>query len=129
MRSVQRFVAVLGCGILLAAVGASGAEAQTAKSPPAFVVLEFNIKDPEGFKEYAQRAPATLAPHGGKFLVRPGKVVTLAGNAPTGPFAVLAFDSSEQAQKWASSPEYSALIPLRDKSADVRIFIVEAASP
>ena len=113
-------------GLLFACV--SSAHAQTAKAPPAYVVLEFTIKDPEGFKDYAQRSPATVTQHGGRFLVRPGKILALEGNAPKGPFAVLAFDSAEQAQKWASSPEYTALVPLRDKSAEVRIFLVEGVA-
>ena len=60
--------------------------------------------------------------------MRPGKIVALKGDAPKGPFAVLAFDSAEEAQKWASSPEYTALVPLRDKSAEVRIFVVEGVA-
>lgn len=129
MRSIRRVALALGNGILLSALGTSFAEAQSAKTPPAIVVLEFNVKDADGFKDYAQRSPSTVAQYGGKFLVRPGEIVSLAGDAPKGPFAVLAFDSTEQALKWASSPEYGALVPLRDKSADVRIFVVEGLAP
>jgi uncharacterized protein (DUF1330 family) len=128
MKSVQH-IAITLSGVLVAAVGATFAQAQATKAPPAYVVLEFNVKDPDGFKDYAQRAPATVSQHGGKFLVRPGKIVSFTGAAPKGPFAVLAFDTVEQAQKWASSPEYTAIVPLRDKSADVRAFVVEGVAP
>jgi uncharacterized protein (DUF1330 family) len=129
MRSVQRIAFVLGSGILVAALGTTVAQGQTPRGQSAYVVLEFNVKDPEGFKDYAQRAPATVAQYGGKFLVRPGKIVSLAGDAPKGAFAVLAFETAEQAEKWARSPEYTALVPMRDKSSDARVFIVEGVAP
>jgi len=126
MKAVYGRAIAAAFGSLFACV--SSAHAQTAKAPPAYVMLEFAVKDPEGFKDYAQRSPATVTQHGGRFLVRPGKIVGLKGDAPKGPFAVLAFDSAEQAQKWASSPEYTALVPLRDRSAEVRIFVVEGVA-
>lgn len=129
MRFVQRIALILAMDLIVAPLPAALAQAQTTKSAPAYVVLEFTIKDADGFKEYAQRSPATVTQHGGKFLVRPGKIVSLTGDPPKGAFAVLAFDNVEQAQKWASSPEYTSLVPLRDKSADARIFIVEGVAP
>ena len=61
--------------------------------------------------------------------MRGAKPETLKGDVPQGPFIVLAFESAEQARKWASSPEYTALVPLRDQGADTRAFIIEGASP
>jgi uncharacterized protein (DUF1330 family) len=129
MKAVQRSALGLVLGSAVAASSLTSVAAQTAKAAPAYVMLEFTVKDPEAFKDYAQRSPATVTQHGGKFVVRPGTIIALKGDAPKGPFAVLAFDSAEQAQKWASSPEYTALVPLRDKSADVRIFVVEGVGP
>ncbi len=94
-----------------------------------FVVLEFTIKDPDGFRDYAQRTPSTVQQYGGRFIVRPGKIAGVAGEAPKGAFAILAFPTVEQAQKWVSSPEYAALKTLRDRSAEARIFIVEGTAP
>jgi hypothetical protein len=69
MRSVQKLAIILGSGFALASQSAALTQAQPAKAAPAYVVLEFNIKDAEGFRDYAQRSPATVALHGGKFLV------------------------------------------------------------
>jgi uncharacterized protein (DUF1330 family) len=117
----------LALGALLAALGAGSAEAQT--KAPGYVIIEFKVKDAEAFKTYGQRAPATVTQYGGKFAVRGAKPENLKGEAPQGPFLVLTFESAEQARKWASSPEYTALVPLRDQGADTRAFIVEGASP
>lgn len=129
MMSTQRVAGLALGGLLIGGLGAQPLQAQTAKPAPAYVVVEFTVKDQDAFRQYAQGVPATLAPHGGRFIVRPGKIDGLKGDAPKGPFAIVAFDSADQAKKWAASPEYNALVPLRDKGADARIFIVEGAAP
>ncbi len=129
MTSIQKAAVATLSGVLVGVFGLTPLQAQTTRTAPAYVVVEFTVKDQEAFRQYAQGVPATLGPHGGRFMVRPGKIEGLKGDAPKGPFALLAFDSAEQARKWASSPEYSALVPLRDKAADARIFIVEGVPP
>ena len=129
MKAVQKIAITLVSGIFVGGLGVTLLQAQAPKAPAAYVVIEFTVKDPAGFKDYSQRAPATVAQHGGKFAVRGARITSLKGDVPPGPFAVLAFESVEEAKKWASSPEYSALVPLRDKSAETRAFIVEAAAP
>jgi uncharacterized protein (DUF1330 family) len=103
--------------------------AQTAPTPGAYVIIEFAIRDQAKFQDYGQKAPPTVAQYGGRFVVRGAKPEMLKGDAPKGPFLILAFDNLQQAKTWASSPEYTALVPLRDEAADSRVFIVQAASP
>jgi uncharacterized protein (DUF1330 family) len=127
MTGLGNTLAALSAALAIA-LGASAARAQGVA--PGYVVLEFKIKDAEGFKTYGQRAPATVSQYGGKFVVRGAKPEGLKGDAPQGgPFIVLSFASAEQARRWASSPEYSALVPLRDQAADTRAFIIEGAMP
>ena len=115
-----------GAGILVGSLATTIIHAQTTKTSPAFMVVEFTMKDPETFKEYGQRVPAVINQYGGRFVVRPtSKPEKLAGEVPKGPFAIITFESTDQAQKFASSPEYQALVPIRDKGADTRAFIVE----
>ena len=117
-------------GVFLGAFELTPLTAQTANPPPAYVVVEFMVKEPDLFKDYAQRAPATVRQYGGRVLVGGGKVERVKGDEPRqGPVVILAFDSADQVKKWASSPEYSELVPIRDKAADSRIFIVEGVSP
>ena len=114
-------------GLTTMALLADPSQAQT--KPPGYVVIEFKVRDAESFKTYGQRAPATVTQYSGKFLVRGSKPESLKGNAPEGPFLVLAFESAEQARNWANSPEYTALISLRDQGADTRAFIIEGSAP
>lgn len=129
MALVQKTTIAAAGGVLLGMIGATLLQAQTPKAGPGYVVAELNVKDQDAFRDYGQRVPATLSQYGGRFLVRGGKVESLKGDEPKTPVVVLAFESVEQARKWASSPEYGALVPLRDKAADARIFIIEGVTP
>ncbi len=129
MMSMHKSVVIALGGVLVGALGATLLQAQTPKPGPGFVIAEFAVKDQDAYREYGQRAPGTIAQYGGKFMVRGGKVEALKGDAPKGPFVVLAFDSAEQAKKWATSSEYSELAPIRDKGADFKAFIVEGVAP
>ena len=124
---MNTFAMIIG-GVLVGSLATTVIHAQATKTPPAYIMVEFTIKDQEGWKEYGQKAPETITKHGGRFVVRGGKVEKLAGQEPSGPVVVLAFDSAEQAKKWLSSPEYTAIGPVRDRAADVRAFLVEGVA-
>jgi uncharacterized protein (DUF1330 family) len=126
---MRQSTSVVAAAFLTAVIAGGFAQAQSAKAPPAYVVIEFTVKDADGFRAYSQKAPATVTQYGGKFMVRGPKPDGLKGDVPKGPFIVLAFESADQARKWASSAEYTALVPLRDQSADTRAFIVEGVAP
>ena len=129
MKTLEKAFATTLGALFVGALGVTLLQAQAATTPPAYVVIEFTVKDAEGFKSYGQQAPATVAKYGGKFFVRGARSESLKGDAGKGPYVVLVFDSLEKAKQWASSPEYTVLVPLRDKSADTRAFIVEGARP
>jgi uncharacterized protein (DUF1330 family) len=62
-----------------------------------------------------------------RFIARGGRVDSFAGEVPKR--AVIAvYDSLEKVQALRDSPEYQALVPLRDKAADYHSFIVEGAA-
>ncbi len=130
MKSVQKFVAtVVVSGVLAGMMGASLLQAQTPKAVPAYVVVEFTEKDPEAHKEYRQRMPATLTPYGARFTVRGAQAETLHGDEQKARVAIIAFDSMEQAKKWANSSEYNELKAIRDRAIDAKIYVVEGVAP
>src|SRR5471032_1471009 len=94
---------------------------------PAYQVIEVNVKDPELYKQYAEKAMPLQLQYSARFIARGGKVDTFAGELPKR--AVIAvYDSLEKVQALRDSPEYKALVPLRDKAADYRSFIVEGSA-
>ena len=90
----------------------------------AYIVADVEIKDLDEYQRYAQQVPATLEQYGGKFLVRGGQPETLEGNWQAKRIVILEFPSEEQARAWYNSPEYSAIIGIRHRSADARLILV-----
>jgi len=95
------------------------------KPGPGYLLVEINVKDPEGFKEYADKATKTVEQYGGKFIILGGKTQTIEGPDPNGAFVVIKFDSVSAADKWLRSPEYSAVKGIRHRTADSRQYLVE----
>lgn len=81
---------------------------------PAFVVVDFSPIHEDSLKQYIAAVPSTLMRYDGKFLIR-GKSESLLGSSDYGTVAILEFPSKQRARDWYFSPEYQALIPLRDK--------------
>ena len=97
---------------------------------PGYVLVNVEVLDPEDYKEYTAQVPGILASYGGKFLVRAGANETLEGAWEPHRIVLLEFPSVEQAKSWYDSPEYQAIIPIRDKYARTYFFsIIEGWTP
>ncbi|WP_240746056.1 DUF1330 domain-containing protein [Cupriavidus oxalaticus] len=51
----------------------------------------------------------------------------LEGDAKTGTFVVLEFESPEQAEAWYTSTDYQRILPLRLRNADARVICLPGA--
>jgi uncharacterized protein (DUF1330 family) len=93
----------------------------------AFFIGQFEIHDPQGYAAYRAQTAATLADFGGRFVVRGGRLQVFEGEAPLSRVVVIEFPSFDQAKAWYDSAAYQKLIPIRQKSASGRSFLVEGA--
>jgi uncharacterized protein (DUF1330 family) len=109
---------VIACSVVLT----HPVHAQAAS--PAYSIVEVDVIDAEGFKAFAVRNAAGVAAAGGRFIVRRGRVVNAAGTPAHNVF-VIAWESLDKATGYFNSPTFKELIPLRDKTARVRLFHVE----
>lgn len=89
------------------------------------VSVQIKVKDREKLKAYAAKAPDTVAAHGGRFLIRGNVTEVLSGNADLDVFALIEFPDAETVRGWYDSPEYQALIPIREEGADMVFSLVE----
>lgn len=128
MKSNHKLVVVLLAGISIGVGGAHAIHEQQVKPAPGYVVAEVDVTDPEAFKKYAEKVPATVAASDGHYMVRGGKIQAVEGEAPKR-IVVIAFESVEKAHAWEYSPAYEAIKPIRQSSAKSRIFIVEGIAP
>ena len=122
MKTNYKVAISLVAGVALGAAAIQGLHAQA--KAPAYVVTEATIIDEAAFKEFAPKIDATIAPFGGKRLIRGGKVVALVGEAPKR-VIVSVYESMEKAQAQRNSAAYKELLPLRNKALKVREYIVE----
>lgn len=113
-------------GIALGSLGTQMLKAQ--KSPSGYYMAEvFEVTNQDDFNKYGAGVPKTVEKYGGHFLVRGGKTESLEGEQPKR-IVVIAFDSAADAKKWYNSPEYSAIRPIRQRSAKSRAFVVEGVT-
>ncbi|BAU48370.1 hypothetical protein SVA_1816 [Sulfurifustis variabilis] len=92
----------------------------------ALVIVDVRITDAAKFEEYRKRVPATLAPYGGKFLARGGRIERLEGDWDPQRIVVLEFPTLERAKAWWASEEYRLPKRMRAESAETRMIAVES---
>jgi uncharacterized protein (DUF1330 family) len=126
MTANQKLILAVLIGAVIGVAGASAIHASQMKVLPGYVIAEVDVTDPATFKGYSDRAPGTMAPFNGRYVIRGGKTISIEGEPPKR-FVVIAFDSVEKAQAWEDSPAYSAIKPIRHSSAKSRVFIAEGA--
>jgi uncharacterized protein (DUF1330 family) len=95
----------------------------------AYVIADVEVLDPEAYVEYTENVPATIAAHGGRFLVRGGAVEALEGDWRPRRFVIVEFPSPEAARDWYESDEYAALAEIRKRHSDGRLVLVEGYEP
>jgi len=122
MKTHYSVAVALVAGIALGSLGTRAVTAQP--SPSGFFIADVDVTNPDEFNKYAAGVPATIEKYGGRYVVRGGKTESLEGPPPSR-FVVTAFKSAADAKRWYTSPEYSALRPIRERSAKSRAFIVE----
>ncbi len=93
-----------------------------------YIIGQVEVQDPEAYREYIARAPATIARYGGEYLVRGGEFEVLEGEWPRERTVVLRFPSVEDAKRWYASPEYEEPKALRNRVALTNMVVIEGAA-
>ena len=91
----------------------------------AYVILNINVTDMKRYEDYKGMASASIAKHGGKYLVRGGKHEPLEGRWDLDRVVVLEFDTLAKAREWWSSSDYSQAKDVRRSAAKVTAVLVE----
>ena len=124
MKSNHKLAISLAAGVAIGGAVIQGLHAQA--TPPVYVVIDIgDITDPEGFKAIPPKSgPETLAPFGGKYIIRTEKITPLDGTPPKR-FVVIAFDSLEKARAWKASATSREVDAIRDKTTKSSQFLVD----
>lgn len=124
----SRTIATIFGGIALLGIGYA-AGAADAPAPKGYLIAEVNVTDAEGMKPYGAATPPVIAKFGGHYIVRGGQTASLEGAAPAPRVAVIEFPSFAAAKAYYASADYQAILPLRQRAATSRLFLVEGAPP
>lgn len=83
------------------------------------------LHDPSAFEDYRKQVSATVEQYGGHVTQR-GICGEVFWNEleckPFSAYVQLEFASAADAQRWARSPEYLALVPVRNKAMQLTLF-------
>lgn len=91
----------------------------------AYCVGQIRIKDAAIWEQYRNRVGETITRHGGEVLFRGGIEQAFSGDGGHDSVVALRFDDLAAAKRWHASPEYQALIPLRDRGAEVLLILYQ----
>lgn len=91
------------------------------------VIGIFKVFNSAEFESYKSQVGAIIALYGGT-IVRRGECHTPFWNqlhaAKFDAFVELSFATKEDAQSWANSPEYAAILPVRERAMTLTLFSV-----
>jgi uncharacterized protein (DUF1330 family) len=92
----------------------------------AYMIGRIQLRDTSWLEKYRATVPSIVARHGGKYLVRGGKMDRLEGTEPLpSSYVVIEFPTMEKARAFYDDPEYKPFIELRKKGSDLEMVAVE----
>lgn len=101
---------------------------------PAYVIAMMTVNDPDTYRKYTDRTPATVERHGGRFLTRGEDVTTMEGKQYDGRMVILEFPAKANVEAWYADPDYEEAMTFRHASAELHMLLAqeggsETASP
>jgi len=124
MRMPYAVTLAMLAGFCLGTVAVQGLHAQA--NAPVYSVGEIDIVDPVVYSTYVPKAQAAIKAAGAKFLAAGGKTTSFEGEPPKSRVVIQQWDSLEKYEAYRSSAAFKELLPLREKVAKWRTFVVEA---
>lgn len=90
-----------------------------------YLIARVNVTNPGAYEGYKKLAAAAIEKHGGRYLARGGRTVTLEGPEELARVVVVEFPSLEEAEAFYRSPDYQKAIGARKGAATGQFVIVE----
>lgn len=89
------------------------------------MVSEVEVLDESVAQRYRELAAASIAKHGGRYVIRGAVPAVLEGNwHPDERMVVVEFPSEDIAREWYSSPDYAEALALRQGALNRRLLLV-----
>ena len=89
-----------------------------------YMIIDSKIRDRDKYDQYIEQVSPIVEKYGGRYHVR-GENIKSFGSWKPERIIVIEFPSEANIRKWLTSPEYSAITPLREVGAETQAIIVE----
>jgi uncharacterized protein (DUF1330 family) len=86
---------------------------------PAYLIGTITVRDPDVWQAYVAQVGGTFGPFNGRVIFRGRKADALSGAAHGERVVVVEFPDLDSLRRWHESPQYQALIALRNQGAEV----------
>jgi uncharacterized protein (DUF1330 family) len=123
MKTHYTIALAMFAGVGLGAAAVQGLHAQA--KPLVYSVAEIDIADQAAYSTYVPKAQAAIKAGGGKFLAAGGTITAVDGEPPKSRVVIQQWDSLEKYQAYRNSTAFEDLLPMREKVAKWRTFVVE----
>ena len=96
---------------------------------PAYVISQLEARDPSALARYRELAAASIARHGGRYLVRGGRIEVAEGVLPAQvSLVIVEFPDMATLRAWYSSPDYGEALAVRKDALDRTLLFVEGCA-
>ncbi len=93
-----------------------------------YLIANYTINDPNTYQKYVEAVMPVIAKYGGKLIIGDFELNKLEGNPKQG-VVVVEFQSTEAAERFYSSPEYTENKHLRLSSTEGWVAIAKEFTP
>lgn len=81
----------------------------------AYMIVDLDVHDAEGFAEYRANVPALIAKHGGEYIVRGGDFEVIEGDWRPHRLVIFRFPNRQAIRNFFDDPAYDELKALRKR--------------
>lgn len=83
----------------------------------AYLLVDIDTHDQEGYQEYLSRVPEFIAKHGGEYLVRGGEFEVIEGDWMPHRLVLFRFPDRQAIRNFFADPEYAPVAAIRFRTS------------
>ncbi|MBT3330966.1 MAG: DUF1330 domain-containing protein [Rhodospirillaceae bacterium] len=91
----------------------------------AYMIVDLEIYDPEGFAAYGNDVPVLVAKYGGEYMVLDGEFEILEGDWQPHRMVMFQFPNRQAVYDLFEDHDYVAIKPIRERTAKTNIIVVD----
>ncbi|MEE2760131.1 MAG: DUF1330 domain-containing protein [Pseudomonadota bacterium] len=91
----------------------------------AYLLVDLDVQDKEGFERYKNEVPALIAKHGGEYLIRGGEFEVIEGDWQPSRLVLFSFPDRGAIRAFFDDPSYAELKVLRHRTANSIVVAID----